>query len=149
MTLAAWAIAQATSGASRNFTRSRYRAGNLVGATFQLVETGLRLGEDPDRPLMGCNQLLERRCAARELGDGLLETCEELLEPNGLDGTGAAGLVQFASGAVTAPGAVVATTRPRMPFTKRPDSSPEKVLASSIDSLMAAFVGTWRSIAIS
>src|SRR5579875_2010940 len=41
------------------------------------------------------------------------------------------------------------TTRPRTPFTNRPDSSPEKVLASSMDSLMAALTGTLRATVIS
>ena len=34
------------------------------------------------------------------------------------------------------------TMRPRTPLTKRPASSPPKVLASSIDSFIAAFTGT-------
>lgn len=117
--------------------------------SFQHVEARLSLREDPNRALVGRHELLERRGSARELSDGLLERGEQLLERRGFDEAVWADLVQFASGAVTAPGAVVAATRPSMPFTKRPDSSPEKVLASSIDSLMAAFVGTWRSIAIS
>jgi len=107
------------------------------------------VGEDAERALVGGHELVKRGGTARELGDGLLEGSQQVLEPGSLDRVLNAGQVQFASGAVTAPGAVVATTRPRMPFTKRPASSPEKVLASSIDSLMAAFVGTWRSIAIS
>src|SRR6202521_3350678 len=85
------------------------------------------------------DQLLERSGAAGQLGDGLLEGGEQLLEACSVDRMICVCLVQDA----------VAATRPRMPLTKRPASSPENVLASSIDSLMAALVGTWRSIAIS
>src|SRR4029077_16099596 len=116
---------------------------------LQLIETRLCLGQDADGSLVGGHELLERRGACRELRDGLLERREQVLERSGFDGTLGSGPVQFASGAATAPGALIMATRPRMPFTKRPASSPEKVLASSIDSFMAAFVGTWRSIAIS
>src|SRR5260221_12481227 len=45
--------------------------------------------------------------------------------------------------------ASVAAIFPRTPLTKRPASSPEKVLASSIDSLIAALTGTSCAIAIS
>src|SRR2546429_269864 len=47
------------------------------------------------------------------------------------------------------PRAAVSATLPRMPLTNRPDSSPAKVLASSIDSLMAARTGVSRANAIS
>ena len=123
--------------------------GELVGSGFQLVEAQLGFREEAHRSLVSRHKLLERRGAARELCDRLLERGEQILETRGLERTLSSGAVQFASGAVTTPGALMAATRPRMPFTKRPDSSPENVLASSMDSLMAALVGTWRSIAIS
>src|SRR5260370_35820341 len=120
-----------------------------MGAGLQLVEARLGFREDPDRALVGRYELLEWRGTARELCDRLLEGCKQLFEARRFDRRLCAGRAQFASGAVTAPGAVVATTRPRIPFTNRPASSPEKALASSIDSLVAAFVGTCRSMAIS
>src|SRR5450759_3541752 len=101
ITLAAWAIAQANTGARRNFTPlpggptnslrnlgvqgAVSRSGGLVSASFQLVETGGRLGEKTDGPLVRGDQLLERGCAARQLGDGLLEGGEQFLEARGLD----------------------------------------------------------------
>src|SRR5438477_357769 len=77
-------------------------------------------------PVRG-DQLLERRRAVGEPADRLLEPVEHVQ-------------LQLALAHV-AP----AATLPRMPLTNRPASSPEKVLASSMDSLMAAFVGTCRS----
>src|SRR6267378_4490568 len=79
------------------------------------------------------DELVERGGTFRKPADRLLEAREQLLE----------GLLRR-SAQVT-----VAATRPRMPFTKRPASSPEKVFASSIDSLIAALVGTRRSMVIS
>ena len=121
----------------------------MIGASFQLVETRLGLAEDADSALVSRDQLLEGSRTTRQLGYGLLEGREQILEACSVDWTSGTGLAQIASGAVSAPVAVVAATRPRMPFTKRPASSPENVLASSIDSLIAALVGTWRSMAIS
>ena len=80
---------------------------------------------------MGRDQVVEWGRPVRQLAHRRLEVGEKVVE--------LARLTQIA----------VAATLPRMPLTKRPASSPEKVLASSIDSLIAALVGTLRSIAIS
>src|SRR5260370_36697059 len=90
----------------------------------------MRLAEQAHRPLMSGDQIIQWCRAVGQLGDGRFEVGEQAVEDRRL--------TQVA----------VAATRPRMPFTKRPDSSPEKDLASSIDSLIAALGGAWRSIAI-
>ncbi len=94
-------------------------------------ETRLRLGQQPDRPIVGRHELVQRRAAVRERADRGFQVGQNVVKLGRLH--------QVA----------VAATRPRMPLTKRPASSPEKVFASSIDSLIAALVGTLRSIAIS
>src|SRR6266404_2880017 len=76
--------------------------------------------------LLGADQLLERCVRVRKPGDRPLQSVQNV-------------------GRLGAH-AVAAATRPRMPFTNRPASSPEKVLASSIDSLIAAFGGTFLSM---
>src|SRR2546421_28223 len=77
------------------------------------------------------HELLQRRRPVSELPNRPLELRQQIVQT-----------ARFAQVAVAA-------TRPRTPFTNRPASSPEKVFASSIDSLMAALVGTLRSTAIS
>src|SRR5712692_3071911 len=116
--------------AGREETSLRQQFCRGVGASFQLSQAGLRLGQKLDpNPVRG-DEILQRRGAVGELRDRLLEVGDQLVQ---------SALAQVA----------VAATRPRMPLTKRPASSPEKVFASSIDSLIAALVGTRRSIAIS
>ena len=110
--------------------------GNLVGPALEPVEIRLGRSEKAQRALVRGDQLFERCGASCELVDRLLEAGKQLLEPHGRDRRVLAQIV-------------VAATLPRMPLTKRPASSPENVLASSMDSLIAALVGTWRSIAIS
>ena len=110
--------------------------GDRVGPPFELLEIRLGFGEKAQRALVSGDQLVERCGASGELANRLLEAGKQLLEPHGRDRRVLAQIV-------------VAATLPRMPLTKRPASSPENVLASSMDSLIAALVGTWRSIAIS
>src|SRR6266567_5255457 len=124
-------MTHATIGARRNLTPSSpEQFCRFVRSALQLRKASLRLGEQPRRPLMCLYEVVEGRRPLGQNGDRLLELGQDLVE---------SALAQVA----------VAATRPRMPLTNRPASSPEKVLASSIDSLMAAFVGTFLSIAIS
>ena len=102
----------------------------MVRALLQFSESGLDLREQPQRPLVGGDELFERGGTVGQLADRALELAEQGIE--------------VGRGHVA-----VAATRPRIPLTKRPASSPENVLARSMDSLMAAFVGTLRSMAIS
>jgi len=107
--------------------------GERLGLGSQGFQPLLGLGQQPGPALMGGDELVERSRAIRQPADRLLQARQQLLESwLGL------------SAQVT-----VAAIRPRMPFTKRPASSPENVFASSIDSLIAAFVGTRRSMVIS
>src|SRR4029077_2949314 len=107
--------------------------GEGVGPRLQRLETCLGVGQKPPRTFMGSHQLVERGRAVGQAGDGFLQASQQLFESW-------LGLVAQVT---------VAATRPRMPLTNRPASSPENVLASSIDSLIAALVGTRRSIVIS
>lgn len=107
--------------------------GQGFGPRLQRFEARIGVGQKLRRSLVGGHQLFERRRAIREPLDSLFEARQDLVK----------GRLRIRA-QVT-----VAATRPRMPFTNRPASSPEKVFASSIDSLIAAFVGTRRSIVIS
>lgn len=95
------------------------------------VQTCLGLADQPHRLTVAGDQLLERRPAVGEPRDGSLESIEELIQGD------------------LGPAQTDSTILPSTPFTKRPDSSPENVLASSMDSLMAARTGTSRAITIS
>ncbi len=133
MTLAAWQMVQATIGARRYFKLLPQLCGEVFGPGLQGLEAGLRLRQQAGGTLVRGDQLVERSRAVGEPPDRVLEARQQLLE-------GGLGLgVQLTD----------AATRPRMPFTKRPASSPENVFASSIDSLIAALVGTRLSIVIS
>src|SRR4029077_7647855 len=107
--------------------------GERIRPGFQRLQASFRLRQEPGGAFVRGDELVERGRAFGEPADGLLEARQQLVE---------AGLRLRAQ-------LTVAATRPRMPLTKRPASSPEKVLASSIDSLMAALGGTRRSIVIS
>src|SRR5216683_5624663 len=134
VTLATWQIVQAMIGASRYFTSSRAQlCGEGLRLCLEGLEPGFGVGQQPPGPFMRGNQLVEWGRAIGEPADRLLEARQQLFER----GLGLRAQV------------TVAATRPRIPLTKRPASSPEKVLASSIDSLIAALVGTRRSIVIS
>src|SRR5260370_4081596 len=133
VTLAAWQIVQATIGASRYFISRSQFCRERIGPCLQGIQAGLGLGQEPAGLFVGGDELVERSGAVGQPADSLLEAYQPLLERR-------LGL--------RAP-LPVAAARPRMPLTKRPASSPEKVLASSIDSLIAALVGTRRSIVIS
>src|ERR1700686_4301257 len=102
----------------------------FVRAGLQPGQARLGLGQQLERLLVGSHQLLQRSGSAGKPRHRPLEVGQELVE-------------------TTLAHVAVAATRPRMPLTKRPASSPENVLASAIDSLIAALVGTRRSIAIS
>src|SRR2546421_2921358 len=82
-----------------------------VGASLELDQPRLRLGQQSDRDLMRRHEIVERSRAVGELPYRLLQVGEQVVE---------SALAQVA----------VAATRPRMPLTKRPASSPENVLAS-------------------
>ena len=117
----------------------------LVGARFQHLQPPFGFAKQARRTLMGGNQLVEGRRALGEQRDGALEAGKQRLKAECLGALALARKLQlFGRFHVT-----LAATLPRMPFTNLPASSPEKVLASSIDSLMAALVGTCRSMVIS
>src|SRR6266581_708145 len=140
-TLATWAIAQATTGGKRKVTctpRNRRLRRDFVGTpsrqlSAEVLDSGpqslqllLRLVQQLQRKRVGADELFQRRVRVRKAGDRPLQAVQNV---------GRLGAHAMAE-----------ATRPRMPFTNRPASSPEKVLASSIDSLIAAFGGTCLSI---
>src|SRR5205823_3501227 len=126
-TFATWAIAQATTGGKRKVTcPSRQLSAEVLDPSPQSLQLLLRLAQQLERQLVGADQLLQRRVRFRKAGDRPLQAVQDV-------------------GRLRAH-AMAEATRPRMPFTNRPASSPEKVLASSIDSLIAAFGGTCLSI---
>src|SRR5215472_11193417 len=105
-------------------------------------------------PLGGCRQLglcrldepagiFEVRDEAVEWGVGIGEPADQHLQPV-QDGVQARWLRALRLHVAT-----VSATLPRMPFTNRLDSSPPKVLASPMDSLIAARIGILRATAIS
>jgi hypothetical protein len=110
-------------------------SGESLGARLQGLQSLLGVRQKAGGALVGGHELIQGRRAVGQLRDRLLEPREGFLEA----GTG---LLLWAQ-------TTLAATRPRIPLTKRPASSPEKVFASSIDSLMAALVGTCLSIVIS
>src|SRR6266849_5492676 len=107
--------------------------GEGLGLGSQRVEPGFGFDQQPCSALMGGHELIERGRPIGQPANRLLEARHQLLER------------RLGLGAQV----TVAATRPRMPLTNRPASSPENVLASSIDSLIAALVGTLRSMVIS
>src|SRR5439155_13999811 len=116
---------------ARGGTSLGQQSSGLLSARFQIGQARLGVGQQPDRSLVCRNQLIQGRRPLRKLAHGGFELREKIVElPD---------LTQVA----------VAATRPRIPLTNLPESSPEKVLASSMDSLIAALVGTLRSMAIS
>ena len=105
------------------------------GARFEGIEAPFGFGQQAGSTLMCSDELVQRRRAVCQLGNRAFELGKDLLE----------GCVRgFGRAQVT-----LAAMRPRMPLTNLPASSPEKVLASSIDSLIAALVGTCLSMVIS
>src|SRR5439155_4958304 len=92
----------------------------------QILQLLLRLVQQLERQPVGADQLLQRRIRVRKAGDRPLQAVQNV-------------------GRLRAH-AMAEATRPRMPFTNLPASSPAKVLASSIDSLIAAFGGTCLSM---
>jgi hypothetical protein len=143
-------------GGCREGEKSLLRGGRGEGAKSPL-RGGCSEGDQGD-PAPGCLQAhLGRRQQPPGLlvvGDRLIERCRRIGEAleGGLQAVqeliqGWAPVVP--RGNLGSPHATISATFPSTPFTKRPDSSPENVLASSMDSLIAAFTGTLRAIVIS
>src|SRR5258706_1105788 len=106
--------------------RSRLERTTQLGrAVAQPAQLGLGLVEQLQRLGVRRHQVVQRRSAVGKSLDHLLQPVHDV---------GWAGAHDAA-----------AATLPRMPLMNLPASSPEKVLASSMDSLMAALVGTCRS----
>src|SRR6266568_3382916 len=78
-----------------------------VGAGFELRQSRLGFGEQPDGDLVRPHQIFQRRGAVGELCYRLLEVGEQVVEST---------LAQVA----------VAATRPRMPLTNRPACHPRR-----------------------